>query len=330
MSIFRKLPRIKDMLELFKRSNRWLIVINADPDAMASAMALKRIMSRRTAAADIAYVNTISRPDNLEMIDSLHIPLTLLTPTVIAQYDKFALVDSQPHHHEFFADITFSLVIDHHPVNDNFSVNAEYTHIEPDYGACASMLTEYLFNLGIRPGKMLATALQYGIKTDTSSFERDFIERDLRAYQYLNKHADHLLLRKIYRSDFRLEWLRYFCAGYSKMRLIRGGIFVFLDDVENADVLVILADQFLRVHQIGWTAVCGVVDEKLTVIFRGSGGRRDMGKVASACFGKIGSAGGHRGAARAEIEVKALSGVDPEIFAWEQLYNHWEKPKKRS
>ena len=48
MSSTRKLSsRLTQLLELFNRNDDWLIVINADPDAMASAMALKRIMSHR-------------------------------------------------------------------------------------------------------------------------------------------------------------------------------------------------------------------------------------------------------------------------------------------
>ena len=45
MSSTRKLSsRLTQLLELFNRNDDWLIVINADPDAMASAMALKRIV----------------------------------------------------------------------------------------------------------------------------------------------------------------------------------------------------------------------------------------------------------------------------------------------
>ena len=38
----------------------------------------------------------------------------------------------------------------------------------------------------IRPGIRLATALQYGIRTDTATFTRTGTEIDLRAYQYLS------------------------------------------------------------------------------------------------------------------------------------------------
>ncbi len=237
MAYFRTLPRIEDLLALFKKQDRWLIAINADPDALASAMALKRIMVHRVQDVGIAHVNEISRPDNLEMIASLRIPTRRMNPNYTAQFDRFALVDSQPHHHEDFRKLRFSIVIDHHPRHDEHPVEADFVHIQPDYGSNSTLLTEYLYNLDIRPGKFLATALQYGIKTDTSSFERAFCEADLRAFQYLNKFADSLLLRKIYRSEFQLEWLRYFCQAYFKMRVMGDGLFAFLDHVESPDIL---------------------------------------------------------------------------------------------
>ena len=328
MALFRSLPRIEDLLALFNKQDRWLIAVVADPDALASAMALKRIMVHRVQDVRVAHVNEIRRPDNLEMIHSLRIPTRKLTPNVVAQFDKFALVDSQPHHHADFKDLHFSIVIDHHPLSEDHPVNAEFTHIEPSYGANSSLLTEYLYNMKIRPGKLLATALQYGIKTDTSSFERDFAEADLRAFQYLNKFSGKLLLRKIYRSEFHLEWLRYFCQGYFKMRLLGEGITAHLDHVESADILVLLADLFMRVHGASWTVISGVVDDRAIAIFRGDGLRRDMGKFAARCFGDVGSAGGHKGAARAEIPVAAVGDVSAESFIWKRLHTKKARAKK--
>ncbi len=329
MAYFRTLPRLEDLLALFRKQERWLIAINADPDALASALALKRIMVHRVQDVGIAHVNEISRPDNLEMIASLRIPTRRMNPNYTAQFDRFALVDSQPHHHKDFADLRFSIVIDHHPRSDEHPVEADFVHIQPDYGSNSTLLTEYLYNMDIRPGKFLATALQYGIKTDTSSFERAFCEADLRAFQYLNKFADSLLLRKIYRSEFQLEWLRYFCQAYFKMRVMGDGLFAFLDHVESPDILVLLADLFLRVQGRSWTAISGIVDDRAVVIFRGDGLRRDMGKFAQRCFADVGSAGGRVNAARAEIPLAAAQD-DPsvEAFVWKRLHAKRKRPRK--
>jgi len=51
--------KLRRLLGLFSREDRLLILINADPDAIASAMALKRILWRQVSATTIAHVNTI-------------------------------------------------------------------------------------------------------------------------------------------------------------------------------------------------------------------------------------------------------------------------------
>ena len=325
MAYFRNLDqKIKELLGLFEKDQRWLIVINADPDALASAMALKRIMARRVRAVGIAHVNEVSRPDNLAMIKLLRIPTQKLTPLLKAQYDRFAIVDSQPHHHPDFEDIDFSIILDHHPLKDE-PPQAEFREIRPDYGANSSLMTEYLYNLKMRPGKLLATALVYGIKTDTQSFERPFSDVDIRAFRYLTKFYNPLLLQKIVRSEFRKEWLKYFSQAFKKVKILGQGLSVFMGSVESADILVILADFFLRVHNVSWDLVSGLHDDKLIVIFRGDGLRRDMGKMASQMFGDLGNAGGHRSMARAEIPLNKLERTHPQQFIWQRLGDYRKK-----
>uniref|UniRef100_B8DM56 Phosphoesterase RecJ domain protein n=1 Tax=Nitratidesulfovibrio vulgaris (strain DSM 19637 / Miyazaki F) TaxID=883 RepID=B8DM56_NITV9 len=320
MSYFRKLEtRLTHLQELFDRAERWLIVINADPDAMASALALKRIMIHRVDDVVIARVNEITRPDNLAMARYLRIPMVKLTPTLAAQFDRFAVVDSQPHHHPAFKDLSFSLVIDHHPLVEEHPVVADFKEIRNEYGATSTIMTEYLYNLGIRPGKLLATALQFGIKTDTASFERAFHDVDMRAYRYLTKFADHALLSRIVRSEFRLHWLDYFSRAFISMHKLGTGQYVYVGEVENPDILVVIADFFMRVHEIRWAAVCGVYHDTIVVILRGDGMGRDLGRYASLQFGDVGSAGGHRAMARAEIPLTAADGRNVEFFIYKRL-----------
>ncbi|WP_051617011.1 DHH family phosphoesterase [Desulfonatronovibrio hydrogenovorans] len=320
MAYFRNLgSRLKEMLELFKKDQRLLILINADPDALASAMALKRILYRKVQTVAIAHVNDISRPDNLAMIKLLRIPLFKLTPPLAAQYDRFALVDSQPHHHPDFEKHQFSVILDHHPLPKDKPAQADYLEINPDYGATSSLLTEYLYNLNIRPGKLLATALVYGIKTDTQSFERKFNDVDVRAFRYLTKFYNPLLLQKIVRSEFRKEWIKYFSLAFRKIKLLGHGSSIFMGKVESPDILVILADFFSRVHNISWGMVSGIHEDSLVVIFRGDGLRKDMGKMASQMFGDLGPAGGHKQMARAEIPLDKIDRQHAQQFILQRL-----------
>jgi nanoRNase/pAp phosphatase (c-di-AMP/oligoRNAs hydrolase) len=321
MSYFRKLTQETTRLtQLFGREDKWLIVINADPDALASAMALRRIMVHRVAEVGIARVNEVKRPDNLAMMRFLRIPTEMLTPEVKARYDHFAMVDSQPHHHPDFDICHFSIVIDHHPVKPDSPVRAAFADIRPDYGSVSTILTEYLYNMRIRPGKLLATALVYGIKADTMSFERHFIEADVKAFSYLTKFADMQVVRKIIHSEYHRHWLKFFSKAFRKMRFVGNkGLFVYMDSLESADILVMLADFFTRVHGISWTLLCGVVKKQVVVIFRGDGIGRNMGQMASKMFGDLGSAGGHRGAARAEIDLAKFGDKSVEEALYKRL-----------
>lgn len=306
-------------MRLPKKNQRWLIVFVGDPDALASGMALKRILARKVESVGLAMANEISRPDNLAMVRYLRIPVKKLTPPLAAQYDKFALVDSQPHHNPAFKDYKFSVVIDHHPLSNENPVKSEFQEIKPEYGANSTILTEYIYNLGLKPGKLLATALLYGIKTDTQSFERNFCDADVKAFRYLSKLANHLLLRKITRSEFRIDWLKYFSQAFRKMHVLGEGLTVYMGKTDSTDILVILADFFLRVHGISWTIISGIDDKNLVAVFRGDGLRRDMGKLASSLFSDVGSAGGHKSMARAEIPLSKLQDKQPQEFILERL-----------
>lgn len=328
MAYFRTSAMLAKMLELFRREDKWLICINADPDAMGAAMALKRIMSRRVDDISIAKVNEVKRPDNLAYIRYTHIVMEDLTkenlPDIMSRFNRFAIIDSQPHHHILFDNIPFSIVIDHHPLPE-VPYEAPYKDIRPQYGATCTMMTEYLYNLKIRPGKLLATGMQFGIKTDTANFDRHSSDIDLRAYRYLSRFSDPLLLSRIGRSEYHLAWLEYFAKAITNLYGIRSGQLSYVGRIENPDILVVIADQLMRVYEITWTAVCGIYDDTIIVIFRGDGISRDLGKDAALLFGEYGSAGGHKTMARAEFPLSSIADKDPEIFLWQRF----KKPPKK-
>jgi len=217
------------LLELFNRNEDWLIMVNADPDAMASALALKRILARRAGKVRMARINEITRPDNLAMSRYLRIPLIAWSDTLRPFFQRFALVDSQPHHNPAFADVPFSVVVDHHPLVPEHPVQAAYVDIRPQYGAASAIFAEYLRALRIRPGTRLATALLYGIRTDTGSFTRKVADADIRAYQWLAGHADTALLNRITRSEYLPEWLKYFTRAFTSLHdSVKGGAYAFL------------------------------------------------------------------------------------------------------
>jgi len=238
------------------------------------------------------------------------------------------MVDSQPSHHEAFARFSFDAVIDHHP---DTGIKAAFTDIRPEYGATASIMTEYLRAAGIKPSAKLATALLHAIKTDTDNFERHAVNEDIRAFQFLFRYSNIHLSRKIEQADLRLDFLKYFRIALQTMRMHKGRVFVHLGAVANPDVCVVIADFFMRICSVKWSIVSGLYDNKLILIFRNDGLRKDAGKTAKQGFGHLGSAGGHKSMARAEIPVQALDNLrdcsdDRKVLQW--IIDRVEKKQK--
>jgi nanoRNase/pAp phosphatase (c-di-AMP/oligoRNAs hydrolase) len=295
--------RLRRFYEQFTSTDNVIILINADPDAIASAMAASRLLWHKVGSTTIAHINTINRPDNLAMIRLLGAKMVHTDTVKPDQFNRAVIVDSQPDHNPDFADYNIEVVIDHHP---DTGCKAAYTDIRPKYGATASIMTEYLRAAKIKPSVKLATGLYHAIKTDTSNFERQTQIEDLRAFQFLFRHANIHLARKIEQAELRLEFLKHFKCALQKMRRRKGRIFVHLGSVPSPDICVLIADFFMRVNSVTWSIVSGICERKLVIILRNDGIRKNAGTVAMQGFGQIGSAGGHKSMARAEIALTEL------------------------
>ena len=296
--------KLRRFYEQFSGNDQVLVAINADPDAIASAMAVRRLLWRKVSNVVICLVNTIKRPDNLAMIRLLGVSLVPIGQTRPDQFDKIVMVDSQPNHHELLAQLSPDVIIDHHPDTE---VQAPFLDIRPHYGSNAAILTEYLRAAKIKPSVKLATGLFLAIKADTDDFKGQTTIEDVRAFQFLFRYTNIHLARKIEQADLRLDFLKYFKIALSAMRLRKSRVFVHLGPVANPDVCVIIADFFMRISSMTWSIVSGIHENKLIVIFRNDGIRKNAGTVAKKSFGQFGSAGGHKNMARAEMALADIT-----------------------
>ena len=303
--------------QLFAPEDRLLILIDADPDSIASALALKRLLWRRVATCVISPIRPITRPQNQRMVHLLDIPLTLFGEVNPEEFNKKAIVDSQPPHNPLFGGFTYELIIDHHPANPYSQ--ARLVDIRPEYGANSTIMTEYLRAARIKPSLKLATALYYGVKTDTHNFERPAIEADVRAFHYLFTLTRLPLVRRLEFAELNIPMLSYFQQAFRNFQLRQNRLYSFLGPVASPDILVILADFFMRFGEISWTILGGIYEDKLVVIFRNDGLRKNAGHLARQAFGKLGSAGGHATSARAEIPLENLKDLTPT-----SPLNHWQ------
>lgn len=299
--------KLQRLLEIFSQTDKVLLPIIADPDALASALAFRRLLWRRVAATTIAPINEIKRLDNLALVRLLRIKLIPFDQIEPAGFDRLVLVDAQPGHHDLLAQLNFDVIIDHHPLEEE--TKARFVDIRPTYGATATILTEFLRAAKITPSRSLATAIFYAIRTDTDSFSRPSVEEDMRAFRYLYRFADHNLIRKIESAEISLSLLKYYRQALERIKIRGEKAFVFLDQVPNPDVLVMIADFLMHIQAIDTVVVAAIHEGKLVIVCRNARGRRNVGRLAERAFGKLGRAGGHQAAARAEVPLAALKEI---------------------
>jgi nanoRNase/pAp phosphatase (c-di-AMP/oligoRNAs hydrolase) len=296
--------RYVKLLEMVSTDDILAIPIVADPDAIASALALKRLLWRKVKKTIICRVNAVKRSDNLAMLRYLRIPLPYIKQVDTSIVTKWATVDSQPGHHPLLNNIDFTMIIDHHPPKDGLQI--PFFDIRPDYGATSSILTEYLKATNITLSARLATALFYGIKTDTDNFVRSSSIADIKAFRYLYPFVNLNIIKKIESSEINKKNIVYFRKAFEVLQFIDNTAYIHMGIVDDADSLVIIADFFLKMAEATWCMVSGIYGKKLVIIIRNAGFRLNAGKVASSLFGKLGDAGGHKNAARVEIPVSVL------------------------
>jgi nanoRNase/pAp phosphatase (c-di-AMP/oligoRNAs hydrolase) len=297
--------KIKELRTLVSEGDRVAILLqdDPDPDAMSSAIALRTLLGRNRQTTPIFSFTPVTRPENRTMTHLLDIAISPASTEELASFDKMAMVDVQPPYFEGRlkrADI----VIDHHP---GYSTgNAPFEDIRTQYGATATIMTEYLICADERPSERLATALLYGIRSDTLALSRRVTDDDVQAFMYLYPMANYSLLRQIDRPEFPVNFARVLSRAMGRLEVRDGLIVLHLGMVERDDLIVQMADFCLQFEGVKWVAVSGKLGTNLAVAVRNHGiGRADAGEAVRHLFGEIGSAGGHRNMAKAVIPLRA-------------------------
>ncbi len=300
-----RLPQnLRDLFRTVSPSDRLLILVKPDPDALSSAWALKRLLTGKIQTSQVAHVGEIVRLENRAMLQILKIRSERYDKLDVSSFNKLALVDGQPDHFDQHTIPTANIVIDHHPVVKPFQ--ADYVDVRPKIGATATILTEYLYRSKTEIPRPLATALCFGIKTDTAGLTRSISRKDVSAYSYLLPLANMRHLRQIEYERIARTDLELIGRAVPLIQVRRKFLFCHLEGPVPPDSLVILADTFIGVEGVSVVAVGSTYRNKAVIIFRGSGPRVNVGQIARRAFSEYGSAGGHRAAARAEIKLSEL------------------------
>jgi nanoRNase/pAp phosphatase (c-di-AMP/oligoRNAs hydrolase) len=298
--------RVQQYQRYFSDAERVLILTHndPDPDAIASAMALRNVLRRTKQTAIIGCLQGVTRPENQRMVKLLDIGVEVVKPESLHEYDRLAIVDVQPHYFPGIID-RCDLVIDHHPEQPGY--NAVFKDIRADYGSTSTILTEHLRAVDVNISERTATAMLYAIKSDTLFFNRQANRVDLEAFSYLYPLADAALIRKMEGAEITMERLDYVLKARQNGRMTEQVFCAFLGPSPREDFIPYVADFYLQLENVKWTIVAGIVNDSLVMSVRNIGYSRNAGEFVRRFFADIGSAGGHRAMAKAVVPLRAFT-----------------------
>lgn len=293
----RRLEELSTYMEGDSRTGRWLVLThdNPDPDSIAAAAALSKLLHRRfKRRVTTAYGGMIGRAENQEMVRVLGIKLSHLKYLNWSHYKHFALVDTQPRtgNNQLPAKTVPDLVFDHHPIR-KATRQAAFTDIRVEYGATATILAEYLVAAEIEISKRNATSLVYAIRSETQNFGREYSSIDKRVYDYLHPIADIRALARIQSPRLPLSYYRVLHQGLRRLESVGTLVISHVGAVEQPDIVPEIADLMLRLQGMTWSLCTGVFSGRLYLSIRTTNSRADAGRLMRRLLGRRGKGGGH-------------------------------------
>lgn len=286
------------LLRTCDRRGRLLVLLqdNPDPDALACAAVMRELLYVRLGKrCTIGFGGICGRAENRAMIDVLKIPARHVTAEEAARFDIVCLVDAQPGfgNNLLKTERRVDVVIDHHLAPKRCRWHAVYSDVRPEYGAATTILYEYLLAAGVPIHRNLATAMFYGVQSDTQDLGREAGPADIRAYQELFFQADKCKLARIQHAPLPKTYFKMFVESLQRCEIAGNTVISFLPHCLNRDMIAEVADRLLRLEGIRAAVCYGVCGDRVYFSARARSARGNAaGKLHEALRG-IGDGGGH-------------------------------------
>ena len=300
--------RLEKLTGVLAGGKSMLIIMqdNPDPDAIAAAAALRALAHEiADLNCSLAHSGAIGRAENAALLRYLGLNTRELTAIDLERFDRLAMVDAQPGagNVAFPAEVRLDIVIDHHPIRRE-TRSARFTDIRRRYGATSSMMFEYLQTAKISVDARLATALVYGIRSDTQDLGRESTRADISAFLALYPSANPRALARIVSAPLPRSYFAKLRVALDNATMYGNRVVSNLGELDTQEMIAESADLFLRAEQCTWSLCIGTVDGFLHLSLRTSDRDGNAGRVARQLAGSRGQGGGHQSLAAAQIPLR--------------------------
>lgn len=266
-----------------------------DPDAIASAFGLSELLKHYDIKSSICYKGKIERFSTNGFVNKLGIELIDLDAiNGMSENDEIILVDSQKGNSNIVdAPGNEIICIDHHPSFENCNTNDyRYADIRPEYGACATIIAQYYLENGIQMDERVATALIFGIKSDTMGLSRGVSQADVDVYQQLYGMCDMELISSLEHCSLKFEDLKAYANAINSIKIYDNVSFANTGYNCPEALIASISDFMLDLVEIDFTVVYSIRDDGIKLSVR-SIGEINAGIVTNDALSDIGGGGGH-------------------------------------
>lgn len=300
--------RLSHMRELAGRGPVLILTHDSpDPDALASGKALATLLHKTwNIPCDLLYSGLVARAENQAMLK------TLTDEWVHSEklydfnsYSALLLVDTQPGagNNRLPEDQIPKIVIDHHhPLREALN-KVPFVDVRPEVGATSTMLYQYLEAADILPDPILASAMFYGIQTDTHGLARSATSIDEEVYIKLLPLLDRDKLIQVERAGVSREYFRSMNEALKAARVFDKSVTAYLGEIHRPDLPAELADVFIRLKSAQAVLCIGCHKDILYLSLRTKPMEGDAGALIQGIVESLGKAGGHGTMAGGQVPV---------------------------
>ena len=319
-----------ELTENIKRYKHLLIYIKGspDPDALAAAFALKLICEHFDIKATIDSPDPPSLPQNIKLIKDIHLPIHFkCIDEDIKKYDAYAVLDHQSVFVEGLTGIIpCAIHIDHHKKTEK-KTPVDFEILMEDIGSTSAIIILIVKELGIpfdeTQWKRAATALYYGIQTDTDNFQQA-TSLDLEALALITPHADKNFLKKVNHTPFPKEAMNFLNLALQNQVIYKEWLITGIGFIgeKYRDNIALLGDFLLKREDISTVVVFSLVkkDKGLTLdaSFRTGDEALNLNRLIKE-LSKNGGARRYKGAFQVNLDF-FVHAPDPNLL-WETVHD---------
>lgn len=310
MATGKTLSRSEEFVSVVEDAERLAVVChdNPDPDCIASALGLRTIAADTGVEnVDILYGGEVSHQQNRAFVNLLGVEMSRFGDADLETYDVVGFVDHSVKGANNMVPeaATIDFVIDHHPPENG--VDAGFVDVREEFGATTTIIVEYLQELGIMPDTDVATGLLFAIRAETLEYLRGATEMEYDASKFLHRYADTDLLQQMTEPAFTPETLDTIGEAIVERETRASSLVSGVGVITERDALPQAADYLMRLEGVSTVLVFGVVEDQIDISARSKDSRVNLDQVMRDAFSDVGSAGGHRDMAGAQVPLGVFS-----------------------